>query len=46
MTRDEIIDGRRAAAIRDRGKPNPGNMREPFNHDVLLAACPTPEHVV
>ena len=46
MTRDEIIDGRRAAAIRDRGKPNPSNMREPFDNDVLLAAGPTPERVI
>src|SRR5262245_25754470 len=46
MPRNEIVKCWRAAAIRHLGKLDAGNVREPLDHDVLLAAGSSPERVV
>src|SRR5262245_52514748 len=46
MARNEIVKRRRAAAIRHLGKLDAGNVREPLDHDVLLATGSSPERVV
>src|SRR6516225_1413902 len=46
MARNEIIERWGAAAIRHLGKLDAGNVREPLDHDVLLATGSSPERVV
>src|SRR5262245_22216597 len=46
MPRNEIVECWRAAAIRHLGKLDASNVREPLDHDVLLATGSSPERVV
>src|SRR5215510_2619838 len=46
MPRNEIVQRWRAAAIRYLGKLDAGYVREPLDHDVLLAAGSSPQRVV
>ena len=46
MTGNEVVESGRAAAIRHLGKLDAGDVREPLDHDVLLATGSSPERVV